>query len=810
MKKSIILFLFVFSAATAFSQRGFLTYYELSPVMQTSPGAFKFGLYGFENPAVTSYLHASDLQFSYWNKDVNGTRPWGLFFGNPYNGFGLLKSTDGPHSVIDYRYSIAFGSTKFALGVNYGFVGGDKAYFKRSNTLGWGALLRPNPYISIGAWQTYALDFNDFESVADVAIRPFGDKYPLALFADASLFNKQSIDKALWSAGVSWELIDGVRLNARYFSTKGFSVGADLSFGNIGVAFNQMYDQNGKSGNGASSVRLGALDRTIFPELNPEKKFLKLDINGEIKYRKNLLFDNSTTLLEIINKIEKAKVDKNINGIVINFTNISANKELLWEIRQKLQSFKESGKQVVIFIDRAGIDGYHFASVADKIVMDELGTISLEGYILGRSFYKKMLDNAHIGFEEIRLFKYKSAAENFAREQMSAADKEQRQELVNDWFAIAKDDITKSRKMNSDDFEKLVNETFLYSSDKAKELKLIDTTGRWVDCDKIMGKLYANYKSIDQKFYFDQPQPFDNKWSYEPKQIAVIYALGECSMDAGINARELVKDLQSAMNNDKVAAIVLRIDSPGGDALASDYIAEVLRQNKGKKPVIVSQGAVAASGGYWLSMYADTIVASPMTITGSIGVISSWIYDKGLKDTIGITTDYVKAGKYADLGFAYQFPILGIGLPTRNLSTDERGIIEKYISEAYDMFTKKVADGRKIPVDKVKEIAQGRVWSGIDGKTHNLVDILGGLQDAIDIALEKAGIKKNDYYNIIELPKQKLFDFNLSILGMLGLNTEMFKTKEDLFRESLKFRLENNGKALMILPIDYYDAVIFK
>jgi protease-4 len=304
MKKSIILFLFVFSTATAFSQRGFLTYYELSPVMQTSPGAFKFGLYGFENPAITSYLHASDLQFSYWNKDVNGTRPWGLFFGNPYNGFGLLKSTDGPHSVIDYRYSIAFGSTKFALGVNYGFVGGDKAYFKRSNTLGWGALIRPNPYISIGAWQTYALDFNDFESVADVAIRPFGDKYPLALFADASLFNNQSIDKALWSAGVSWELIEGVRLNARYFSTKGFSVGADLSFGNIGVAFNQMYDQNGKSGNGASSVRLGALDRTIFPELNPEKRFLKLDINGEIKYRKNLLFDNSTTLLEIINKIE--------------------------------------------------------------------------------------------------------------------------------------------------------------------------------------------------------------------------------------------------------------------------------------------------------------------------------------------------------------------------------------------------------------------------------------------------------------------------------------------------------------------------
>lgn len=810
MKKFIYLLLFVLTTASIFAQRSYLTYYELTPIMQTSPGAFKYGLYGFENPAITSYLNATDLQFSYWNKDINGTRPWGLFMGNPYNGFGLLKSTDGLHSVIDYRYSLAFGSTKFALGLNYGFVGGDKSYFKRSNTLGWGALVRPNEFISIGAMQHYSLDVNDFESAADIAIRPFGDKYPLSIFADASMFNNQSIDKALWSAGISWELVQGVRINGRYFSTKGFSVGADLSFGNIGVAYNQIYDQNGHSGNGAYSLRLGALDRTIFPDLNPEKRFLKLDINGEIKYRKNIFFDNSVTLFEIINKIEKAKTDKNIAGIVMNLTNITANKELLWEIRKELESFKETGKKVVVFIDRAGIDDYHFASVADKIVMDELGTISLEGYILGRSFYKKMLDNAHIGFDEIRLFKYKSAVENFARDQMSAADKEQRQELVNDWFDLAQNDITRSRNIKKEDFQKITNETFIYSAEKAKELKLIDTTGRWTDCDAIMGKLFDNYKSIDQKMYFTQPQPFDDKWSYEPKQIAVIYALGECSMDAGINARELVKDLQSAMNNKNVAAIVLRIDSPGGDALASDYIAEVLRQNKGKKPVIVSQGAVAASGGYWLSMYADTIVASPMTITGSIGVISSWIYDKGLKDTIGISTDYVKAGKFADLGFAYQFPILGLGLPTRNLSTEERGIIEKFISDAYEMFTKKVADGRKIPVETVKEIAQGRVWSGVDGKDQKLVDVLGGLQDAIDIALDKAGIKKDDYYNIIELPKQKLFDFNLNVLGMLGLNTEMFKTKEDILKESLKFRLDNNGKALMILPIDYYDSVIFK
>jgi protease-4 len=174
MKKVLFLILCLVLTTELQAQHSFLTYHELSPVLQTSPDAFKFGLYGYENPAVTSYLQSADMQFSYWNKDINGNRPWGLFFGEQGSGFGLIRSGDASHYVVDYRYSAAIlHSDKIAVGINYGFVGGDKAYFNRSNTLGWGVLIRPNQYLSIGGMQTYALDRHEIENVADIAVRPF-------------------------------------------------------------------------------------------------------------------------------------------------------------------------------------------------------------------------------------------------------------------------------------------------------------------------------------------------------------------------------------------------------------------------------------------------------------------------------------------------------------------------------------------------------------------------------------------------------------------------------------------------------------
>jgi protease-4 len=270
-------------------------------------------------------------------------------------------------------------------------------------------------------------------------------------------------------------------------------------------------------------------------------------------------------------------------------------------------------------------------------------------------------------------------------------------------------------------------------------------------------------------------------------------------MDVGISARRLVKDVKAAVEDPRIKAIVLRVDSPGGDALASDYIAEALRQAKGKKPIIVSQGSVAASGGYWLSMYADTIVAAPNSITGSIGVIGGWFYDKGLKSSLGITTDLVKAGEHADLGFGFSLPLIGSLLPDRNLTQAERELMERVIRQLYGEFVEKVAAGRATDPETIEALAQGRVWSGADGAANGLIDILGGLDTAIRIAKERAGIPPEELIEIVEAPERGWFNFQALLPRLLGVDEPR---TEDPLIEYIKFRIRHNGSPMPLLPLE--------
>jgi len=229
-----------------------------------------------------------------------------------------------------------------------------------------------------------------------------------------------------------------------------------------------------------------------------------------------------------------------------------------------------------------------------------------------------------------------------------------------------------------------------------------------------------------------------------------------------------------------------------------------MKKAKGKKPIIVSQGFVAASGGYWLSMYADTIVAAPRTITGSIGVIGGWIYNKGLKDSLGISTDYVKVGDHADIGFGMTLPLIGLTIPDRNLTIDERARAESLIKTMYKEFVDKVSLGRKQKSDDIESIAQGRVWSGLDAKQNGLVDILGGLETAVNIAKERAGIPKGQDVTIVEMPKKGLFDFSKFAPKFFGIET---KALSDPTIELLKFRLKHNGEPLPMLPMEDIDVI---
>lgn len=789
-----------FCISLSFAQVRFPSYYSQYDMEFATPGTIIFGLGGYSNPAMLSYIEQPNLLFT-WNDrnaDFNDFNNYNLFASLPYFGFSIADKKESKYSITDYKISAAYGSSSFSFGLGYGWSAGDLEYYDRSNVFTVGAIYRPVNFLSFSLIGNLPAK-NEREGIVGVGLKPFGN-YNLTLFGDY-LFTQDTIPESVnWSAGAVVEPIDGLRIIGRYFEGKTFNVGVQLGLGSLGLSTITHFNEDAKRSYNTYGIRIGARDRNFLDVFKGNDSYVEMNLAGGLKYQTYKLFDNSKTLFNIIQQLDAVVKDNSVSGVAINLSGASINKEMLWEIREKLKEVKSYGKKVYIYIDRAGMDLYHFASVADKIVLDPMGTISLEGYLMGRTFLKGTLDMVGIGFHELRYFKYKSAAESYAREDFSEADREQRQRLVDENYKLAQRDICEGRKFTINYFDKLVDSSWIFLPEDAINLKLADTLARWNDISEVIKKYERENKSLISAGSLDEFTLPNDYWGSKPK-IAVIYAIGGTSMDDGIKARSLVKYVEAAMNNSNVKAIVLRVDSPGGDALAADLIAEVLRKGKGKKPVIVSQGYVAASGGYWLSMYADTIVAAPNTITGSVGVIGSFMFNKTLKQDLGLSTDFVKKGKFADLGFGATLPLIGISLPDRDFTDEELNMAETGIKTLYRGFVDKVAMGRNKSFNEIEQIAQGRVWTGTDGLKNGLVDVLGGLDTAIKIALQKSGLTNREY-EIIELPEPEWF--NISTLLPSFLRIEQ-KITEDPFIRDLKFRLQYNGIPMPLLPIDYID-----
>ncbi len=790
-----ILFLFCF-IASIYSQPYFSysTNYSLFPA---SPGSLRFGLNGYDNPAVLTYVKEPDFYFI-WNtnnKSYFKMNDYGFFAAFKNLGFGFYSNNlIGVGRINNYKLSSAFGNRSFAFGFSYQWRTTDIPNLNPSNLFTLSTLSRPNKFLSIGLIGNFDTKFNDYEGVVDFAIRPFGNE-KLTLFADYLQQNISDIKSNKWSSGVVIEPFEGIQLIARYFNTEILSVGMQISFGRFSILQSNFFDKNSNAINQIQGIRFGSYDRNVVNKFIQKEKTHQIDLNGQIKYQKFQLLDNSQTFYNLIDRLNKIKDDKKIKTIEINISGMSASRVFLWELRNKLLELKNYGKQIVIYIDNADFNLYHLASVADKIIMDPMGLLTLEGILMGRNYYKGTLEKLGIGYDELRFFKYKSAAETYSREKMSEADREQRQLIVDNLYKTIKEDIEKSRPKLKMPVDSLVNNLVLFTSSQALEIGLIDSIGRWYSL-----KDYSDFANVLKVIYDNTIQSLieneDNYWSEKPK-IAIVYTLGACAMDEGIKARSLIKDIELISKDESIKAVVFRIDSPGGDALASDVIAEGMKKLKGKKPVIVSQGLVAGSGGYWLSMYADTIVSNPNTITGSIGVIGGWMYNKGFKESAGVSTDFVKKGEHADVGYGMIIPLLNVMIPDRKLTNEERNKIEELIRQMYSEFVHKVASGRNKSPDEIEKVAQGRVWSGIDAKKLGLVDVLGGLDDAIEIARNKAGLKMNEF-QIVEFPKPQLINFSI----FLPLSIQTVQNNLPLV-DFVRFNLKYNGKPLMMLPIDF-------
>jgi len=793
MKISISLLL-IFLSISTFAQQ---TYYRENKFWMASPGAYKSGLYGFDNPAVLTYQNQFDFYITGSNE--NGDKEFtntGFFIAIPNFGLGLVNEKLNGTSVTDYKISAAIGSPAISVGFGYGWSSGNTNYFDRSNLFTIGLLYRPLPYISAGLIGDY-LSSGSNEGTMDLAVRPVGDE-KISVFGDYTfkkdIFNQDNS----WSAGVALEPLPGFRVTGRYFEQKLFTVGVELSLGRIGFSSMTNLDKDGKYQYNTYGIRVGSYDRNILQTLKSKDDYVDLNLIGGMKYSRFRFFDNTKTLYEILDQIKTAAKDESVAGIAINTSGMNINREMLWEMREELRKFKEAGKKVYIYIDRPGMEEYHFASIANEIVLDPQGMILLPGYVFGRQYYAGLLEKLGIGFHEWRYFKFKSAEETFSRENMSEGDSIQWKKLIDDYYALAKTDICYGRKISGEKFDELINNETGFLPEEAIAQKLVDTLGRWDTVIELIKKLEGKKNFVSPSSLAKYKLPGDNYWGEKP-EIALIYAIGECAMDEGINARSLVNYVNRAVGNSNVKAIVLRVDSPGGDALASDVIAEALKKAKGKKPVIVSQGYVAGSGGYWLSMYGDTILAAPSTITGSIGVIGGWVYNKSFKEKLGISTDYVKQGDHAELGFGMVLPFIGISLPDRDLTAIEQKKVDNSILSTYSDFVSKVASGRNKTTTYIDSIGQGRIYSGYDGIKTGLIDVIGGMQDAIDIAVNKAGLTGKDF-EVKEYPPAGFINFS-SFLPKIPF----MQVEEDPLIKSIKFRLQYNGIALPEMPLEQID-----
>jgi protease-4 len=796
--KSIInaFIVLILLSSSLLAQSSFPSYYEQNKFNLASPSVLKFGLYGYDNPALLSLQPSADLLFTWSDRtgEWNDLNYWGFFFAAPSFGFSVVNNKESIGTVTDFRISLAGGGDLFGIGAGIGWSSGDSDKFNRSTLFTLGTYIRPVRYISfglVGFLPTSGLG----EGAVDLGIRPLGNEV-ITLFGDYVIRSNKHPDDIKWSAGLILEPIDGLRITGRYFDTDIFNVGVALSFGNAGITFRSDFDKDGKHAHNIYGIRAGAYDRHPFKVFSKNSEYVKMELKGPLKYRRYAFFDYSTTLMELLNQIEAAKNDESISGIAINTSAMRVNREMIWEIREKLKEFQSTGKNVVVYIDRADINVYNLASVADKIVLDPFGNLFLEGFIWGRQYYKGTLEKLGIGFREFRYFKYKSSREIYANDKMSEADRVQFQEIVDDWYYEARKDICEGRKLTYEEFDDIIDNVVYVTPDNALKLGLVDTLARWDAIGKIVEELDGNDKDlVNPGSLTEFKLPEDNYWGKKP-MIALIYAIGVCAMDEGIRARTLVKYVEKAVENKNIKAIILRVDSPGGGALASDFIAAALKKGKGRKPIIVSQGFVAGSGGYWLSMYGDTIVSAPSTVTGSIGVAGAFFYNKSFKEKLGVSTDFVKRGEHADFGYGMLLPFIG-RLPDRDLNEDELAKVEKVIVDHYEEFVNKVAENRDKSYGEIEEIAQGRVWSGKDALDNGLVDVLGGLSTAINLAVDLSGLKDEEY-ELVEYPPLQWFDFGGFVPSLLGFEKEV-EIEKDPIIEDLKFRLKHNGHPMPIM-----------
>jgi protease-4 len=747
---------------------------------------------GLRRDFQSSFFH------TYSDSSFEGNNAWLLSSG----GLGFSLEWMGNVTPQNYRKYTLAGGGKFAdgfyWGTSYSWFGSRYEEYDRLSSWKIGFLLRPFEFLSFGA---ISKDLNrprfrgeriDISLECGVAVRPMGDR--LTLSVDASISQKEKLKDAAMMYRAEFEPLDGFIISGDIDNDGNFGIGGRINLPNLGLGTYNSVTKDYDFNQGITYLNLSKdRYRTL---LQRKDNFLELKLSGKIveeNTRVGIFGKKKLTMMDLLNDIERAKEDESIKGIILRIDPLDMGLAKAQEIKEAILDFKKSGKRVIAYVEFGGNKEYYIATVADKIVMMPTGYLMFTGLNAEITFIKGTLDKLGIVADLEHIGDYKTASDRVTRKEMSEAHREVINSLLDDMYDQITRDVAFQRGWSQEELKSKIDQG-PFTATEAYEANLVDTLMYYDQIDDMIKEREGekphriNHKRYASRTYYKY------SWAIPPK-IAVIFATG--SIFEGESGRDflwgdvmgsetIANAIKTAREDRTVKAIVFRVDSPGGSGIASDVILREIIRTKGKKPFVVSMSDVAGSGGYWISCAADTIVSLPGTYTGSIGVISGKISLEGLYEKIGFTTEVIKRGKHADFFTT-----------TRQFTDEEREIVKRQIKEFYDEFVRKVAEGRGLSYEEVDTIGKGRVWTGRQAKGNGLVDELGGMNLALAIAREKAGIPEDTEVEILALPKGRRW-FPLSFENMFSSPSDL-NSIVDKLRERNLFK---DDQILLLMPYE--------
>ncbi|MCF7804586.1 MAG: signal peptide peptidase SppA [Candidatus Marinimicrobia bacterium] len=747
------------------------------------------------------------IQFGFSGNIENGIADrYGLYLGggqdNNISGLGMR------YNGTNYTYTYGSGA-KIVRGSYFGFSLDFGEMMAPQYNLG--LTVRPTRFISLGGTADNITENNGGRTsyTAGLALRPFGNRFTIA--ADAVYRYDFTSDEytADARAFLSTELVNGLALNGYYDNTTetvGIGVGFNLPHHKVEAVSDVSGD--GWIQDGIAAYRYSASSMRTVVDPVKEDKFVLLTLDGPIieeKMRSGLFsVTPGRTLTNFILQMERYSRRKDIAGIVLYIKNVSTGPAKLKEMRDAIDRFRDTGKKVYVYMDEGGNLQYYLASVADKVFMNPAGSLWLTGLSMQQIYIKGLLDKIGVKAEFVHVGEYKSAGDMFTEDSTTEANALQLNAYLDDVYDMFTSGMAESRGMSQREIQSVIDQG-PFTPSGAREAGLVDSLIYHDELKKMITEENGNdeYELMSETRYNRRGEWHYNWETPLSEKIAVVYAVGQITTGKSqrspltgtvtMGSETISNAIRKARKDKTVKAILLRIDSPGGSGLASDIIWREIHltvTGDNPKPVIVSMSDLAASGGYYIAMNADTIIADPATITGSIGVIAGTFSMDDLFDKAGVNMDVFKRGEHSNF-----FSV------SDSMTTEEREKLYSLINDFYQDFIGKVADGRGMTTAQVDSLGRGRIYSGEGGKDAGFVDEVGGLKRALEITKEKIGVASDEDVALEFYPKYSV-DFLQMFNGtdIMAKRLEAYPALQKALREMDRATLLSNQEALYLLP----------